>query len=282
MSLTVMSQEDREYPGEAPWSIEQIPYRLLDRSRVQSDRQLFYLLTSASFIEITSDLYTRNLVEFFGDDDEMVDWLINGWEPEELQHGLALKRYVQAAWPAFDWERTYRSFFAEYAGVCLVETLETCHSLELAARCVIETGTSSFYRMIAEASDEPVLTELAGHIAADEVRHYKHFYRYFRKYCEREQPGRLAIFRTLLRRTTEIQSEDALIAFKHIYLAENAHGEFDSAEYDTYRKGIKRLAKEHFPQEMATKMILKPLGLGPTAGRMIVPVVTSVWNWFLG
>ena len=29
-------------------------------------------------------------------------------------------------------------------------------------------------------------------------------------------------------------------------------------------------------------MILKPLGLGSTAGRMIVPVVTTVWNWFLG
>ena len=113
------------------------------------------------------------------------------------------------------------------------------------------------------------------------LRSREHFYRYFRRSCEQEQPGRQAIFRTLLGRTTEIQSEDALIAFKHIYLAEHPHREFDSAKYDNYRKGIKRLAKEHFPQEMATKMILKPLGLGPTAGRMIVPVVTSVWNWFL-
>lgn len=269
-------------PGEATWSVDHIPYDRLERSRVQSDRQLFYLLSSASFIEITSDLYTRNLIEFFGDDDETVAWLKNGWEPEELQHGVALKRYVQAAWPDFDWEAAYRSFFAEYSHTCSVEALESCPSLELAARCVVETGTSSFYRMIGEASDEPVLIELAGHIAADEVRHYKHFYRYFRKYCEQDSPGRLAIFRTLFGRATEIQSEDAFIAFKHIYIAANQGIEFDRREYDAYRRGIKRLAKEHFPQEMATKMILKPLGFGPMAGRVIVPVVTSVWNWFIG
>ena len=213
----------REYPGEATWSVDQIPYHSLDRSRVQSDRQLFYLLTSASFIEITSDLYTRNLIKFFGDDGETVEWLRNGWEPEELQHGAALKRYVQTAWPAFDWEQAYRGFFAEYSGTCSLEALEPSHSLELAARCVVETGTSSLYRMIAEASDEPVLSDLAEHIAADEVRHYKHFYRYFRKYCEQDQPGRLAIFRTRLGRTTEIQSQDAFIAFKHIYLTENPY-----------------------------------------------------------
>lgn len=272
----------RGCPGEAPWSVDQITYGALDRSRVQFDRQLFYLLSSASFIEITSDLYTRNLVEFFGDDRETVDWLKNGWEPEELQHGLALKRYVQAAWPEFDWEEAYRCFFTEYSSTCSMEALEPSASLELVARCVVETGTSSFYRMIGEASDEPVLKELAGRIAADEVRHYKHFYRYFCKYCARERPGRLAIFRTLLGRTTEIQSEDAFIAFKHVCLTQNPQREFDPRDYDNYRRGIKRLAKEHFPQEMATKMILKPLGLGPAAGRIIVPVVTTAWNWFLG
>lgn len=270
-----------KYHGQAPWSVEEIPYALVDRSRIQHDTRLFYLLASASFIEITSDLYTRNLVEFFGDDGETVEWLKGGWEPEELQHGLALKRYVQAAWPTFDWEGTYRSFLAEYAGTCLVEMLEACPSLELAARCVVETGTSSFYRMIAEATDEPILAELAGNIANDEVRHYKHFYWYFCKYRAQNHPGRLAILRTLLARAAAIQSEDALIAFRHIYLAEHPRGEFERAKYDAYRKTIKRLAKAHFPQEMATKMMLKPLGLGPTASRTIARVVSYAWRWLL-
>lgn len=269
-------------PGEASWSVDAIPYHRLERARVELDTQLFYLLSSASFIEITSDLYTRNLVELFGDDRETVDWLKQGWEPEELQHGVALKRYVQTAWPDFDWDAAYRSFFAEFSRCCSVENLAPNPALELAARCVVETGTSSFYRMLGEASFEPVLTQLADYVAADEVRHDKHFYQYFRKYCEHQRQGRVAIFRTLLNRATEIQSEDAFIAFKHIYLARNPAAEFHRSDYDSYRERVKRLAKQHFPQEMAVKMILKPLGFGAAMGRMAVPVATSMLGLFLG
>ena len=44
------------------------------------------------------------------------------------------------------------------------------------ARCVVESGTSSYYSAIRDATDEPVLKEIAGRIAADEYRHYKLFY----------------------------------------------------------------------------------------------------------
>src|ERR1700730_1568303 len=71
----------------------------LAHERVREDALLFYILASASFLEITSDLYTRNLVEFFRRDSEVIEWLENGWESEELQHGAALKRYVETAWP---------------------------------------------------------------------------------------------------------------------------------------------------------------------------------------
>ena len=47
---------------------------------------------------------------------------------------------------------------------------------EMIARCVVESGTSSYYSAIRDATDEPVLKEIAGRIAADEYRHYKLFY----------------------------------------------------------------------------------------------------------
>ena len=47
---------------------------------------------------------------------------------------------------------------------------------EMIARCVVESGTSSLYSAIRDASEEPVLKEIAGRIAADEYRHYKLFY----------------------------------------------------------------------------------------------------------
>ena len=51
--------------GGASWSMEDIPYHALASDRIRDDQRLFHILASASFIEITSDLYTKNLVEFF-------------------------------------------------------------------------------------------------------------------------------------------------------------------------------------------------------------------------
>jgi hypothetical protein len=261
--------------------VGEIRYDEIERDRIKEDTQLLYLLTSASFIEITSDLYTRNLVEFFGEDRETVQWLEERWEPEELQHGAALKRYVQAAWPDFDWDGAYQSFFSEYARTCSMEALEPKRALELAARCVVETGTSSFYTMLAEIDREPVLTQLAARIRGDEVRHYKHFYRYFLKYCECERPSRIAVLKTLLKRVAEVQSEDALIAFKHVHLMRNPGAAFQRSDYDSYRDSVRQVAKYHFPQEMAVKMMLKPLGLGAMAGCIAVSMAMSLCSLFL-
>ncbi len=79
--LAVMASEDFHRPGEASWSVDEIRYDEIERYRIKEDTRLLYLLTSASFIEITSDLYARNLIEFFGEDRETVQWLEERWEP---------------------------------------------------------------------------------------------------------------------------------------------------------------------------------------------------------
>jgi hypothetical protein len=88
-----------------PWSMKVIRYDRIDPQRLAGEETLLRLVACASFIEITSDLYTANLLEYFRDDPAVVDWLRHHWEPEELQHGAALRRYVQTAWPQFAWER---------------------------------------------------------------------------------------------------------------------------------------------------------------------------------
>lgn len=276
-----MAERRRATPGGASWSVEDIPYDALARERVKDDAQLFYVVTSASFIEITSDLYTRNLIEFYRTDEELTGWLRTGWEPEEVQHGVALRRYVETAWPEFDWEAAYRNFFAEYSQVCSVELLEPTRALEMAARCVVEMGTSTFYRMLAKLSPEPVLRRIAAEIGNDEVRHYKHFYHYFQRYREREQPSRLAVLRTLWHRLDEVDAEDALIAFKHAWRARNPEGVFHRKEYEAFRRAVRGLGKEHYPYAMAMKMLLKPLDLGGTVNRVAVPAMTAATRLLL-
>jgi hypothetical protein len=272
---------DDGYPGGASWSIEDIPYEALAHERVRGDTQLFYTVATASFVEITSDLYTRNLVEFFRGDDEIVDWLQHGWEHEELQHGAALRRYVETAWPEFDWHAAYQAFMDEFRQFCSVDQLSPTRALEMAARCVVETGTASFYGMLSEMSPEPVLRRITANIRADEVRHYKYFYRHFLRYRALERPSRTAVMRTLWNRVGEVDAEDAFYAFKHVYLAHNPGAAFVRRDYETFRDGFRSLAKRHFPYGMAVKMLLKPLGMSAAVGRVVLPAATAATRLLL-
>jgi len=93
------------------------------------------------------------------------------WLPEELCHGDMLRRYVKHAGPEFDWGRAYAAFMEEYSQLCQLEALESSRGLELAGRCVVEMGTSTYYEAIRDMSEEPVLKQLAGLIRCDEIRH---------------------------------------------------------------------------------------------------------------
>lgn len=259
--------------GGADWRADEIPYDQVDCEVMRDQTELFYIIACASFIEITSDLYTRNLIEFFSGDEAIADWLANYWEPEEVQHGTALKRYVQAAWPEFDWERAYRGFYDEYGRVCKMEYLAESRTLEMVARCVVETGTSSFYRTLSEAAPEPVLKQITDHISIDEVRHYKNFYHFFCHYRELERPSRLAVLRQLWQRGTVVKAEDAYISFKNVFLVANPDAAFTEEAYDKFRASFRRIGRDVFPYQMATKMILKPLHLSPPVDRFIQPTL---------
>ena len=262
-------------PGGATWSIDEIPFAAIDRDEISNDRLLFYMLASASFVEITTHLYTDNLIAFYRGDDELTEWLAHNWVAEEMQHGAALKRYVQTAWPDFDWEAGYRGFFEDYRHCCSIDLLANTQALEMVARCVVETGTSTFYRALSDMTDEPVLKQLTANISTDEVRHYKNFYHAFLRYHEREGNSRLKVLRTLWSRISEVDNEDAFLAFKHVYLIDNPDAEFKPADYEAFRTATGQLAKKFYPHDMAVRMMLKPLELRPTVTRMIVPPMVS-------
>ena len=263
------------------WSIDDISYGALARESVRDDRRLLEIVASASFVEITSDLYTKNLVEFFRADSEVADWLAEHWQREELQHGAALRKYVETAWPDFDWQAGYRLFLADYGPTCTVQRLAPSKALEMASRCVVETGTASFYRALSDLSPEPVLKRLAAAISADEVRHYKHFHRYFLRFSEVERPSRLAVMRTLFGRAADLETEDTYYAYKAVFGVRHPAAEFRRVDYNAYRDGVIRLMRGHFPHGMAVKMLLKPLGLSPLVGRAMLPAITSATRLFV-
>ncbi|MDR6584107.1 hypothetical protein HBH1_04034 [Herbaspirillum sp. BH-1] len=251
------------------WTIEDIDLNRIDLARVRHDEDLFYLVACASFVESGSDLYTHNLVEYYKGDAEVESWLREQWEKEELQHGAALRAYVEHVWPEFDWQRAYQSFLDEYSGYCKVELLEPTRAQELAARCVVETGTSTYYRALARATDEPVLKHLAGLIATDEVNHYKHFYQYFRRYRRQENIGRSRVFGTLSRRTLELKNEDADCAIRHVVMVHKPELAADPARLKELASRMSRTVRVNLKPETTIKMIMRPLELPVALQNMI-------------
>ena len=257
------------------WSLDDIPWHLVRRDAVERNRAFFFLVATASLMESATDIYTENLVEYFAGDEEVTSWLAHSWLPEELQHGRALRRYVETAWPEFDWEPAFRGFVEEFKPYCDI-SLESVRSLELASRCVVETGTASYYTTLSRASPEPVLALLTRCIADDEVRHYKHFYRYFRGYRQVERPSRAAVAPALWRRLRMTGGDDSFIVLKHVYRTRHPSARYDAKVYREVRNQGRALVRGHFPYEMSVRMLLKPLDLGPRAQRVTLPVAVAL------
>ena len=264
--------------GAAPprWSLDSIDWPALRHEAVADNEAMFYLIAAASFIEATTDLYTQNLIDYFAEDDEITQWLEVHWLPEELQHGRALRRYVELAWPDFDWDGVYQEFLPEFIAQCADDGVEPTRTREMASRCIVEMGTASYYRTLTRMTDDPVLTTLTRNIADDEVSHYKHFYRYLRKYQEREGQHRIGIVRALWNRLRMIDGADSRIAMDYIYRARHPGRPFTEQVFRDLRRGSRALIRPHFPHRMCVQMFLKPLGLPRLAHRLATPIFEAV------
>jgi hypothetical protein len=267
---------------EARWSTDDLDFSRIALADVRSDENLFYLASCASFVESGSDLYTQNLVDFFRDDDEVTAWLRDHWEPEELMHGRALRAYVRHVWPEFDWDGAFGNFIEEYATYCRVDLLAPTRGLEMVARCVVETGTATYYRALARGIPEPVFHDLANRIAADEISHYKHFYRYFRRYGELEGLGRVRVLGTIGRRTLELKSEDADCAIRHVVKARAPEHAGDAAYVRQLSARMNQVVRTHLTPHATLKMLMRPLQLPHRVQAMVqYPVEQFMQRVFL-
>jgi hypothetical protein len=136
------------------------------------------------------------------------------------------------------------------------------------ARCVVETGTSAYYTALREAAHEPVLQEICRRIAADELRHYRLFYKTLCAYQARDQLGRWSRLKIALARVAE--SEDDELAYAY-YAANEALRPYDRRRYErAYFRRAGALYRVHHLERMVP-MVLKAAGLTPNGwlGRML-------------
>ena len=170
------------------WTLEDVSWRLFDASSV--DPILLAAVKAAALVEYNAPDYVAYLKRVFrGSPPEALTW-IERWGAEESQHGQALGRWAEMADPNFKLEEAFARFRKGYKPAHFAggdaDSVRGSRRGEMIARCVVESGTSTYYSAIRDATDEPVLKEVAGRISADEYRHYKLFYEVLKKQDEPE------------------------------------------------------------------------------------------------
>jgi len=258
------------------WTLDDIPWQDFDPSRL--DREIMRLVKAASLVEYNGAVYARHLCRVFADDPAF-QASVQGWGEEEVQHGAALARWAALADPSFDFDAAFARFQSGYRiDFDKMFARRGSQAGEMLARCIVETGTSSYYTALKEASVEPVLQEICRRIAADELRHYRLFYKNLGTCLARERLGRWARLRVALGRVAE--SEDDELAYAY-YAANTTEAAYDRRRCSrAYAKRAFAIYRPHHV-ERGVAMILKAAGFTPNGwlGRTLARLSWRAMQW---
>ncbi len=258
------------------WTLDDIPWDSFDPSRV--DPGVIPIIKAASLVEYNAEDYRIYLNRVF-DGDSRLQAAINSWAEEEIQHGRVLGRWAALADPEFDFETRFDRFRDNFrlqldASVSVRGT----RAGELVARCMVETGTNSFYSALADATDEPVLRTICRRIADDEYAHYCLFHRNMRRYMEHDRLTRLKRVRVAFGRMSESEDDELASA----YWAANSDGQ----AYDRRANAAaytRRALRYYRPQHVArgVEMIFNAVGIDgrSSAGRLAAGAV-RLFVWY--
>jgi hypothetical protein len=242
------------------WSLQDLDFSRFDSTRV--DIETVQAVKAAALVEYNASDYVAYLRKVFGEDGEIMAEL-ERWGEEEIQHGAALAAWAKCADPTFDFDHAFRRFRAGYHLPFDVEgSVRGSKVGEMIARCVVESGTSSYYSAIRDATDEPLLKQIAAFIAADEYRHYRLFYECLRKCETRTQRHLINRLRVALGRVQESEDDELAYAYYCANVTEGAEP-YERARYSReYNRRILRFYQPHHIHK-AAGMVAKAVGLHP-------------------
>lgn len=193
------------------WRIEQIDWDSFDPSKVEPS--VVPIVKAAAMVEKNGTDYALYLNSVFRDDPDFRQAADN-WAEEEVQHGDALGKWAMLADPSWDFDAAFKRYREGYKIETTRETsLRGSLTGELIARCMVETGTSSYYSALGDGTEEPVLKQVCKLIAADEFRHFKLFYDHMKRYLARENLSFFKRFRVAMGRITDSEDDELAFAF---------------------------------------------------------------------
>ena len=255
------------------WKLEQLGWDRFDPARV--DPALLPLVKAAAMVERNGVDYARYLNQVFHDDPDFRA-AADRWADEEVQHGEALGRWAALADPGWDFAAAFARYKAGYQiPLDATASIRGSRAGELIARCMVETGTSSYYTALAERAEEPLLRQICQQIAADEFRHFKLFYDHLRRYLGREHIGLLRRLRIAASRVGESEDDELAYAWhcgneppETTYAHARCSAAYMAGAMECYRF-------RHIERGMG--MIFKAVGL-PPRGRISAGAARLAWR----
>lgn len=191
------------------WS-DNLDPNLFDPSKVS--KPILNVIKAAALIEGNGAAYGDYLKIVFPEADTQEKVALWSWEEE--MHGKVLADWMKLADPAFDYDKAlakFREIYKPHEGA--QSSVRGSPGLEMLSRCVVETGTSSFYSGLARESQEPLLQKISTMIAKDEIKHYSLFLSEWKMRNAKEKNSLWAQIKLLYGRITEVEDEEFAAAY---------------------------------------------------------------------
>ncbi len=237
------------------WNQESVAWDEFDRALV--DPNIVPIIKAASLVEANARDYGVYLCNVFHDD-ARIQKAIMGWVGEETLHGQVLSRWAGLADPGFDFERAFARFTGGFRLPLEADvSVRGSRAGELIARCMVETGTSSFYKALGDATQEPVLRAICREIENDELAHYELFRSHLERYLHKERRGYWQRLRVAFSRIVEAEDDELAYAYYTANMPDDAPYNRARCAMEYARGTLAYVAPDHF--ERAVGMFLQPV-----------------------
>ena len=254
------------------WTLDNIPWDRFDRSKLDPD--VVRIVKAASLVEYNGGAYAHHLCRIFHDDPDFQQ-TARRWGEEEIQHGRALAQWAKLADPDYDFVVAFTRFQAKYqVDFDCDSSRRGSRSGEMIARCMVEVGTSSYYSALRDGVREPVLKEICRNIAADEIRHYRLFYKNLTLCLANERISFWRRLRVGFGRIAEARDDELACAY---YAANEADAPYDQRRHSrAYERRAFAFYREAHVRHIVA-MAFKAVGLSPH-GRLARAASRLAWN----
>jgi rubrerythrin len=257
------------------WTLDDIDWSALRPGATTPG--LLAAVKTAALVEANSADYVVYLHNVFHAD-EGFKRAASHWGEEEMQHGAALGRWAELVDPSFSFAASLERFRAGYSLPLDVDTsVRGSPAGELLARCVVESGTCSYYSAMRDFTTEPVLRQICQRIAQDESHHYQLFKKHYGRY---PTPPIWARFRIALGRVIETGDDELGYAwFSANYSERDGIPRYDRAHCTgTYQRIATAMYRESHVRT-AVHMISNALGI--RLGRRVIRALGRLAWWLL-